>query len=77
MDDWADEIIDEIDYKGKWDLTGYRRSNPEAPTYYVVTSDGFLVDIAGLVSGMIPPVRVPTGLIYDQPSSVISEIGER
>jgi hypothetical protein len=77
MDDRADEIIDEIDYKGKWDLTGYRRSNPEAATYYIVTLDGFLVDIAGLISGMIPRVRVPAGLIYDQPFSVISEIGER
>jgi len=36
-----------------------------------------LVDIEGLVSGMVPPVRVPPGLTYDQPFSVISEIGER
>jgi len=77
MNDWADEVVDEINYNGKWDLAGYRRSNPEARTYYIVTADGFLVDIAGLVSGMIPPVRVPAGLIYDQPFSVISEIGEQ
>jgi Putative DNA-binding domain len=77
MNDWADEVVGEINYNGKWDLAGYRRSNPEAPTYYVVTSDGLLVDVAGLVNGMIPPVRVPEGLIYDQPFSVISDIGER
>ncbi|HEY6420091.1 MAG TPA: ATP-binding protein [Candidatus Binataceae bacterium] len=77
MNDWADEVIDEIDYRGKWDLAGYRRSNPEAPTYYIITADGFLVDIAGLVSGMIPPVRIPSGLIYDQPFSITSEIDER
>ncbi len=77
MDDWADEVVDDINYNGKWNLTGYRRSTPEAPTYYIVTADGFLVDIEGLVSEMIPPVRIPAGLIYDQPFSVISEIGEQ
>ena len=77
MSDWADEVVDEINYNGKWELAGYRRSNPEAPSYYIVTTDGFLVDVAGLVSGMIAPVRLPAGLIYDQPFSLISEIGER
>ncbi|MFZ0680263.1 helix-turn-helix domain-containing protein [Candidatus Binatus sp.] len=77
MNDWADEVVDEINYNGKWNLAGYRRSNPEAPTYFIVTADGFLVDIEGLVSGMVPAVRVPAGLIYDQPFSVVSEIGEQ
>src|ERR1700730_40698 len=76
MSDWADEVIDEINYRTKWDLAGYRRSNPEAPKYFVITTDGFLVDTAGFVKGMLPPVSLPAGLMYDRPFNIVSKVAE-
>lgn len=76
MNDWADEIVEEINYDGKWDLAGFRRANPEAPIYFVETPDGFLLDVAGLVEGMVPLVSLPPGLVYDQPFNFVSNLGE-
>lgn len=76
MNDWADEVIEEINYRNKWDLAGYRRSNPEAPNYFVITINGLLVDTAGYVKGMLLPVSLPDGLVYDRPFSIVSKVGE-
>src|SRR5437870_2799604 len=44
---WGAQVTREIAYKDKWDLTGYRRASISAPSWYVVTKDGLIVDIEG------------------------------
>jgi hypothetical protein len=77
IDDWADQITEFVDYKDRWDLSGYRRSNPQAPIYYIVTPDGFLADEVGLNEGMMPPVSFGQPMLFDQPFDLVSKIGER
>ena len=49
---WAAQIAGEIAYQDRWDLTGYRRASIAAPSWFVVTEDGLIVDVEGLISGL-------------------------
>ena len=61
---WAAQIAGEIAYKDRWDLTGYRRAAITAPSWYVVTEDGLIVDVEGLISGLFGRVEPPDQSIY-------------
>jgi hypothetical protein len=65
----ADAIRREIAYKGKWELAGFRRWLVNAPQNYVVmASDGLLIDVEGLVPGLLPRASLPAGIDLSAPS---------
>jgi hypothetical protein len=73
---WAAQIAKEVAYKDKWDLTGYRRASITAPSWYIITKDGFIIDIEGLVSGLFGRVELPDQSIYGGPQTVVTTVGE-
>jgi hypothetical protein len=77
MEGWADELVKLVDFQGKWDLAGLRRSIAEAQSYYVATKDGLLIDMGGMLDGMPAMSTLPPGLIEGTPVNFSSEIGER
>jgi hypothetical protein len=74
LSSWAEQIAGEIAYEDKWDLKGYRQANILAPTWYVLTRDGLIIDIDGL---FIPGIF---GRAYGPDDSVFhglpTEVGE-
>jgi hypothetical protein len=74
---WITEIEKEIADHDHWDLLGFRRSSVQAPNFYVIASDGLLVDTEGFVSGLIPQVIMPRDSFSDRPVNFESAIGER
>jgi hypothetical protein len=51
----AEESRREIAYDDHWDLAGFRRALTEAPSNYaVIANDGLLIDVEGLVPGLLP-----------------------
>ena len=42
---WAGEVTKEIWVRNKWNLEGYRRAAITAPSWYVMTTDGLIIDI--------------------------------
>ncbi len=55
---------------------GFRRSSPQAPIFWVLTDSGLVIDIEGVVPGLMGPVSIPMTLPYDRPSTVVSAIRE-
>jgi prepilin-type N-terminal cleavage/methylation domain-containing protein len=75
---WADQVVAEIAYKDKWDLTAHRRSGDiQAPHVLVFTSDGTVVDTIGFIPGLIGPVRLLDDSIFTEPKTItIPDTGE-
>jgi hypothetical protein len=74
----ANAIRREIAYKNKWDLAGFRRWLVDAPQNYVVmASNGLLIDVEGLVPGLLPRVSLPPGVAVGKSSPFESSVGER
>jgi hypothetical protein len=74
---WAAQIAGEVAYKDKWDLTGYRRAAITAPSWYIVTKDGLIVDVEErLISGLFGRVELPDQSIYGGPQTVMTTVGE-
>lgn len=74
---WAAEISRQIAYKDKWDLAGYRNAAILAPSWYIVSRDGFVVDIEGkILPGMFDRVEMTYDSIYGSPQTIVSGIGE-
>ena len=44
---WADKVNNEIRFTYNWDLKEYRNASIPVPVYYVLTSDGVLINPAG------------------------------
>jgi hypothetical protein len=74
---WAGEVADEIAFKDKWDLQGYRRASITVPIWFVVTKDGLIVDSEGFIPGLFGHVELPDDSIYTAPQTVTSAIGEK
>lgn len=78
---WASEISAELAYKDKWDLEGYRNANIAVPSWFILSQDGCIVDIEGIIEGKLL-TRVFShvdiiNLAYDSPQSIVSRIGEK
>ncbi len=74
---WATQVSAEIAYRDKWDLEDYRqRAAIYAPRWYIVASDGLIVDIEGLFPGVFGRVEPITESIVGSPQTVVSSIGE-
>lgn len=77
---WASEIAKEIYNGNKWDLTNYRRVFIPAPSWYVFTKDGLMVDNEApfpKLLNLFRIVKVPTNLTFEVPEIIASEIGEK
>jgi hypothetical protein len=75
---WADQVVAEIAYKGRWDLSAHRQSGDiEAPHVFVFTSDGIVVETVGFIPGLIGSVQLLDDSIFTQPKTVkVMETGE-
>ena len=74
---WADKVNNEIRFTYNWDLKEYRNASIPVPVYYVLTSDGVLIDIEGeVVQGIFGAVKVNNSWITGRPRTIVSKIGE-
>jgi hypothetical protein len=73
---WAEQVTREIGYKDKWDLNGYRQASITAPSWYVLTKDGLIIDIEGFIPGLFGRAEPMDESIYAAPKTVITPIGE-
>jgi hypothetical protein len=78
LQQWADAVAKEIDYKDKWDLKAYRQSEEiEAAHILTFTSDGTVIDTVGYIPRMIGHVRMLDDSIFAEPKTVtVMETGE-
>ncbi len=72
----AIQIAREIAFSNRWNLTGYRRAEFGGEHYYVLTADGFHVDMGGFVAGLVDRVALINGSISGKPKTVITPVGE-
>lgn len=79
---WVDELRNDATADSRWDVQGYRRSSPDAPTFYIVNVDGTIIDLEGFVPGMLPKVTAPFTLgggktfefaVFGEPMRAISK----
>lgn len=74
---WAKQVSDEVAYKDKWNLTGYRRASITAPGWFVITKDGLVVDIEGFLPGIFGQAEQPDNSLFDAPKTVTTASGEQ
>jgi hypothetical protein len=76
FENWAKELKRELDYTTKWDLKKFRQADWDAPGCYLFAKSGLLLDIETFIPGLVGQVTSPDGLNYENPTNVVSEIGE-
>jgi hypothetical protein len=76
LQDYADEMHDEIAYENEWNLEGYHRSSEGPETYVVLSSDGTLIDTHGFLGPMLSHVTLPFSSDRDRVITFHSEVGE-
>ena len=74
---WANLILKEVAYTNGWDLKGYRNASMAVPQWFIITTNGMIVDVEGFVPGILPPAVVPANFIFSAPQTVTSDTGER
>ncbi|HKN00574.1 MAG TPA: ATP-binding protein [Candidatus Binataceae bacterium] len=72
----SEDLRDDIAFSDAWNLEGYRRITSAPEIYFVLTSNGTLVDLHGY-QGMLPKVSFPFRFEYDRPFQFTSDIGEK
>jgi hypothetical protein len=73
---WAAQIVHEIAYKDSWDLGGYRRASITAPNWCVIAKDGLVIDVEGLVPGLLGRTTVPDEAVYSSPQTLVTSARE-
>jgi hypothetical protein len=78
---WADEVDRGINYRDHWDLREYLQAELDVGgDYFVITRDGYVVDIYGYHSDSFPAAKLPNEvekeLSLDRVVSVRSPLGE-
>jgi hypothetical protein len=76
VDGWANDIGAEIGYTNDWNLKGYRNASIVAPGWYVIASNGLVIDIEGYIPGIFNSATLPYNSVFHEPSTINSEIGE-
>lgn len=70
----ADQIVGEIAFKDKWNLSEYRNTADDpAPSVFVFTSEGLLLETSGFIEGFIGQVKLLDDSIFDGPKTVTAE----
>jgi len=70
LSSWAEQVADEVAYRDKWDLEGYRQSAIPVPAWYVLTRDGLVIDIEGFIPGIFGRVYGMDDSIFTEPTSL-------
>jgi hypothetical protein len=73
---WAEQINNQIAYKSKWDLIGYRWALIDAPKWYVITNDSLIIDIEGFLPGLFGRVKPINDSIFYTPKTVTTSCNE-
>ncbi len=73
---WADEVTKALDFTDKWDLKGFGQASILAPSYYIVSEEGLVVEIEGYVPDLIPSPRLRFTLEPGVPQNVTTSVGE-
>jgi hypothetical protein len=73
---WSEQVANEIAYRDRWDLGGYRRASITAPSWYIIAKDGLIVDVEGFIPGLFGKVELPDEAIFSRPQTVTSAVGE-
>ncbi len=73
---WAVQVADQIAYKTKWDLAGYRRAAITVPSWFVVTEDGLVIDIEGFIPDLFGKVEPLDNSIFNSPKTLVTTTGE-
>jgi len=71
----SEGLRNDIAFSDGWNLEGYRRITSAPEIYFVLTSNGTLVDFHGY-KGMLPKVSFPFRFEYDRPFQFTSDVGE-
>lgn len=74
---WAQEIKNQIAYRDAWNLEGYRRASISAPGWYVLTTNGLIIDIEGFLPEFFPIAKVLDETVVLGPKTIIPETGEK
>jgi len=73
----ADRIRQELAFTNSWNLSGFRRSEFTVPNYFILTRDGFQIEMGDFVPGLIDRVALVDDSIYEKPKTVTTEVGEK
>jgi len=76
---YGKQIVAELGYAAanRWNLKGYRQASIDAPAWYVIASNGLVLDIEGSLVSMFGQVKVVDGLEYGRAQTLTSPVGER
>jgi hypothetical protein len=72
----AAQIGQEIAFTNAWNLTGFRRAEFAAGSYFVFTQDGFQIEMGEFIPGLIDRVALIDGPTYEKPKTVTTPVGE-
>lgn len=72
----AADVDSLIDYKGNWDLDGYNNGYVESLNYYILTSDGLIIDIEGFTPSLIGRTIWPYSDITERPFTISTSFGD-
>ena len=73
---WAEEIRPQLVDSMGWSLKKIRQADWVAPGCFLYNTNGVVLDIEGFVPGVLGPVSLPDNLIYESPTTSISDFGE-
>jgi len=74
---WADLVVKESSLPSGFSLAAFRQAAIDAPSWYILASDGTIVDIEGYIPGSLGAVSLNLQGVFDQPRSIVSALGER
>jgi len=74
---WEKDVAAEIAYADGWNLQGYRNASLAVPAWYIVTSNGQVVDIEGYVQGVFTTASLPYNSVFHDPDDVTTTTGEK
>jgi class 3 adenylate cyclase len=80
LGNWTQELNQAVEYKGGIDLKAYNQALIGVADYFIVISNGSVLDISstsrGLITGLIPEVSCPliTDAAYSHPVRVVNEV---
>ena len=74
---WADDVVKQVAYDGGWNLEGFRRAPIMAPSWYIISSNGLVIDIEGFIPGLIHSVTPFDDSVFQAPKTIVSDVGEK
>jgi Putative DNA-binding domain len=70
-------IRQEIAFTNSWNLTGFRRAEFAAGSYFVFTQDGLQIEMGEFIPGLIDRVALIDESFYEKPKTITTQVGEK